>query len=95
MEVTKYVFQSPYPSSVQVGRPDPQAKTDDNAQQAVDSFSKVDKKTSESSVEFVGQVSSGTSVNVAVSSTDPALSSSLETFSSLNTQVQGLEAYTS
>ena len=28
MNITRYIFQSPYPSQVQIGRPDPSAKQD-------------------------------------------------------------------
>jgi len=31
MNVASYTFKSPYPSSVQVGRPDPSSKQDNNA----------------------------------------------------------------
>lgn len=28
MNITRYIFQSPYPSQIQIGRPDPSAKQD-------------------------------------------------------------------
>ena len=31
MDVTRYTFQSPYPSQVQIGRPDPSAKKDESS----------------------------------------------------------------
>lgn len=33
MNITRYIFQSPYPSQVQIGRPDPSAKQDVSASQ--------------------------------------------------------------
>ncbi|WP_345981061.1 hypothetical protein [Sulfurimonas sp. HSL3-2] len=33
MNITRYIFQSPYPSQVQIGRPDPSAKQDVSAPQ--------------------------------------------------------------
>lgn len=33
MNITRYIFQSPYPSQVQIGRPDPSAKQDISSSQ--------------------------------------------------------------
>jgi len=93
MEVQKYVFQSPYHSSVQVGRPDMQAQAQQSQNSAVDAISKTDKQTTQVSNEYIANRSSGASVNVAVSSTNGSVSASLENFSALNTQIQASEAY--
>ena len=92
MEISSYVFQSPYPTSVQVGRPDPQAVSQSNENEAVDALSKAGSDTLKEAEAYQLQ-STGSSVNVAVSSADSGVSYSLETFSSLNTQVQASEAY--
>ncbi len=91
MEIPSYVFQSPYPSAVQVGRPDPQAQIQEEQNVAVDALSKGSNDTLKKAQEY--QFQSVSSVNVAVSSTDRGVSGSLQTFSTLNAQVQGLEAY--
>ena len=70
-----------------------QAQAQQAQQSAVEALSQTDKQSSESSSEYVSQLSSGSRVNVAVSSTDSGVSASLETFSSLNTQVQATQAY--
>ena len=95
MEVPTYIFQSPYPSAIQVGRPNPQAQTSSDSTGAVDALSQTDKKTNENSEPYVSQQNSGSSVNVAVSSTDTAVSSSLDTFSSLSSLDKATEAYES
>ena len=93
MEVREYVFQSPYPSAVQVGRPDPQASSSSENKEAVDAISNAGNDTLKEAKAYQSTVSSGASVNVAVSSTNSGVSSSLDTFSTLNTQVQASEAY--
>lgn len=91
MEVQKYVFQSPYSSAVQVGRLDPASS---DTQLAVDALASAGNETQieAESYKFESTLSS---VNVAISSTDSGVSSSLDTFSTLNTQVQASQAYSS
>ncbi len=91
MEIPSYVFQSPYPSVIQVGRPDPQAEAQQEQNSAVDAIAKAGNESVKKAENY--QVKSTSSVNVAVSSVDGGVSGSLETFSTLNAQVQGLEAY--
>jgi len=93
MQVSSYIFQSPYPSAIQVGRPNPQAETSSNEEPATQEVAQTDKKISESSSEYVAQSSAASSVNVAVSSTDSTVSDSLDTFSTLNTQLKAVEAF--
>ena len=95
MEIPTYVFQSPYPSAVQVGRPDPQAVSQEKTTEAVDVLSKAGEQNSRDAEAYLSQISSGTSVNVVQSSTDAAVSSSLEGFSTLNQQNKAQEAYSS
>ncbi len=95
MQVSSYVFQSPYPSAVQVGRPDPQAQTEENKSAGVDSLSDVGNQTKRDAEAYKAQISTGASVNVAASSTDGAVSSSLGEFTTLNAQSQAAEAYSS
>jgi len=92
MEIPSYVFQSPYPTAIQVGRPDPQAVTQSNENEAVDALSSAGNETLKEAEAYQFQ-STTSSVNVAVSSTDTAVSASLETFSSLNNQIQASESY--
>ncbi|MFC2074342.1 hypothetical protein ACFLR3_03730, partial [Campylobacterota bacterium] len=64
MQVSSYVFQSPYPSAVQVGRPDPQAQTQENNSVAVDSLTDVGNQTKRDAEAYKAKVSTGASVNV-------------------------------
>jgi len=93
MEISTYVFQSPYPSSVQVGRPDPLASSSPENGEVVDALSNSGNDTLKEAQIYQSGVSSGASINVAVSSTDRGVSSSLDTFSALNAQAQASEAY--
>ena len=95
MQVSSYVFQSPYPSAVQVGRPDPQAQVQEGSSAAVDAISNIGNQTKRDAEAYKIQASAGASVNVAVSSTDGAVSSSLGEFSTLSAQNQAAEAYSS
>ena len=95
MQVSSYVFQSPYPSAVQVGRPDPLAKAQEESSASVDAVSDLGNQTKREAEAYKAQVSTGASVNVAVSSTDSVTSSSLGEFSTLNAQNQAAEAYSS
>ncbi len=95
MQVSSYVFQSPYPSAVQVGRPDPQAQKEEENNAAVDTLSSITNQTKNDAQAYKAQVSTGASVNVAASSTDTAVSSSLGEFTTLNAQNQAAEAYSS
>ena len=95
MNVTSYIFQSPYPSPIQVGRPDPQAKVDEGPSKVAEAPVQASGKVQPSADAYVAQATdSGSSVNVAASSTDSGVSSSLESFSSINKQAKVVEAYT-
>lgn len=92
MEVPTYTFQSPYPSAIQVGRPEPRPFAQNDTKEAVDALSEAG-NTSLKEAEAYKFQSTLSSVNVAESSTNPDVSSSLETFSSLNGQIQADNAY--
>jgi len=92
MEIPSYVFQSPYPTAVQVGRPDPQVAVESNDSLAGDALSSAGNDTLKEAETYQFQ-STSSSVNVAVSSVDSGVSASLDTFSSLNNQIQASEAY--
>lgn len=95
MNVTSYIFQSPYPSPVQIGRPDPQAKVEDEPSKVAEAPIQTSSKTQPGADAYVAQATkSGGSVNVASSSTDSGVSSSLQSFSSINKQSKVIEAYT-
>ncbi len=95
MQVSSYVFQSPYPSAVQVGRPDPLAQKQEDDASAVDALSQAGNQSMRDAQAYKAQVSRGASVNVAASSTDSGVSSSLGEFTSLNAQNLAAEAYSS
>ena len=95
MNISSYIFQSPYPSPIQVGRPDPQAEQQEVESKPAETLSQTTKKTQPGAEAYVAQATnSGASVNVAASSTDNGLSSSLGEFTSLNNKSQAAEAYT-
>jgi len=93
MEVSTYIFQSPYPSSVQVGRPDPLAEKEDNQNSDLSALSQTNSIQGEYSSMFIKQSSLASSINVAVRSIDSVLSDSLDTFSSLNAQAKAINAF--
>jgi len=96
MNVTSYIFQSPYPSPIQVGRPDPQSQTAEEPSKVEDAPVQKNAKSQPGADAYVAQAtSSGDSVNVAASSTDSGVSSSLNEFTSLNNKTQAVDAYTS
>ena len=92
MEIPSYVFQSPYPTAIQVGRPDPKVVSQSNENEAVDALSSAGNETLKEAEAYQLQ-STTSSVNVAVSSSDAGVSASLETFTSLNNQIQASESY--
>lgn len=93
MEVTSYIFQSPYSSAVQVGRPDPLAQKQERQNSESNTLLQTQNSKIENPSEFVQQASSASSVNVAVSTTNTSVSNSLNTFSSLNAQVKSITAF--
>lgn len=93
MNISSYIFQSPYPSPIQVGRPDPQAEKQEVESKPVETLAQTSKKTNPGAEAYVAQVT-GSSVNVAASSADKGVSSSLGEFTSLNNKSQAAEAYT-
>jgi hypothetical protein len=96
MNISSYIFQSPYPSPIQVGRPDPQAEKQEVESKPVETLTQTTNKVQPSAEAYVAQATgSGSSVNVAASSTDSGVSSSLGEFTSLNNKSQAAEAYTS
>lgn len=95
MNVGSYIFQSPYPSPIQVGRPDPQAKMEEGSGNTAEASVQPAVKAQPDASAFVAQKTKPVpSVNVVASSTNSALSSSLESFSSINKQAKVVEAYT-
>jgi hypothetical protein len=95
MNVSSYIFQSPYPSPIQVGRPDPQAEKQEVESKPVETLTQTSNKVQPSAEPYIAQATgSGASVNVAASSTDSGVSSSLGEFTSLNNKSQAAEAYT-
>ena len=95
MDVKTYIFQSPYPSAVQLGRPDPLADTSSQDKEAVDALKSTGDVQQREASFYKSQSSAAASVNVALSSTDSALSESLDGFASLNSAVQASAAYES
>jgi len=96
MNISSYIFQSPYPSPIQVGRPDPQAEKQEVESKPVETLTQTTNKAQPNAEAYVAQAtSSGASVNVAASSTDSGVKSSLGEFTSLNNKSQATEAYTS
>ena len=95
MKVNSYIFQSPYPSPIQVGRPDPQAQTQENTNTDVNAIADAGNQSKRDAENYKAQVSSGATVNVAASSTDSKVNSSLGEFTTLNAKTQATEAYSS
>ena len=97
MNIPSYIFQSPYPSPIQVGRPDPQAEKQEVESKPVETLTQTTNRVQPSSEAYIAQAtgSAGASVNVAASSTDSGVSSSLGEFTNLNNKSQAAEAYTS
>ncbi|MDF1881129.1 hypothetical protein JHD50_07400 [Sulfurimonas sp. MAG313] len=87
MQVQQYIFQSPSTSAVQVGRPDPSTS---EKSQVSPALTDIDRNPNLDSNSFKFTLSS---VNVASSSSNVDVSSSLKTFSDINAQVQGTAAY--
>ncbi len=97
MNVTSYVFQSPYPQPVQFGQPDPVAKAQEQMQESSQEFSSAPTPTQQEAEGFLGSItaSAAPSVNVAASTSDSGVSSALSDFSTANAQVQAASAYAS
>lgn len=96
MNISSYIFQSPYPSAIQVGRPDPQANAEEEKPKSVESPAQTSAKVQPNADAYVANsTKSGSSVNVAASSSDSGVSSSLGEFTSLNNKTQATEAYSS
>lgn len=45
MDITRYTFQSPYPNQIQIGRPDPSVKKEDDSSSSGASYTPVKAKT--------------------------------------------------
>lgn len=96
MNISSYTFQSPYPTQIQIGRPDPSAQQQAQRSEAIDTFNEVtDQPTQQGSATFLAQNKTGASVNVASASTDNGVSHALDNFSVANNQLQAAEAYSS
>ncbi|MEA2110493.1 MAG: hypothetical protein U9P71_00440 [Campylobacterota bacterium] len=93
MEVQSYTFQSPYPSQMQRGKvvPQPEEQESSTAPKAEE----IKDETLQKAELYSSGVSSASSVNVASSTTDSAVSSSLAEFTQINTQLQAEQAYSS
>lgn len=68
MNVGSYIFQSPYSSQVQVGRPDPNAKSENVSSESGNSFTAVNSTAQEAQTLKTTQVSE---VKPTVDSTEP------------------------
>ena len=94
MNISSYVFQSPYPNQIQIGRPDPAVQQQEQQNEAVDALAQnANQSTRQNAEAYLAQNQTGASVNVASVSTEPAVSTALEGFSSANTQAQAAAAY--
>lgn len=95
MTVPSYIFQSPYPSPVQFGRPDPVAQAQEKAQENTEQLSTTPTAVQQEAQTYEHSVTSstGSSVNVAASTADSGVSSSLAEFTSVNSQQQAAAAY--
>jgi hypothetical protein len=94
MNVSSYIFQSPYPNQFQIGRPDPSVKESEAQQDAVDSMSKASTQPLQQKTEgYLAEAKTGASVNVAGSIVNSGVSSALEGFSAVNNQMQAVAAY--
>jgi hypothetical protein len=95
MQVASYVFQSPYPQPVQYGRPDPVAEAQQQQSENSEALGTTPNATQQEaeSYQYTATSKTGSSVNVAASSGDTGVSSSLEAFSSANSQAQAVTAY--
>ena len=93
MNVQSYTFKSPYPSSMQTGTAVPQPEEQKPLE--VPKTEEVKGETEQKVESYVSSLGNSNSINVANSSTDSALSSSLSEFTQINTQVQAEQAYSS
>lgn len=95
MNVSSYIFQSPYPQAVQFGRPDPVAEAQKQQEENTKQLSQTTTDTSQKAEQYQYTATSqtGSSVNVAASSTDSGVTGALAEFTSVNTQVQAAAAY--
>ena len=95
MNVSSYIFQSPYPQQVQFGRPDPvvqaQQKAEENTQQLGTTKSAAQQVSEIFQSSTVAQTAP--SVNVAASTSDAGVTASLSAFTTLNSQLQAAAAY--
>ena len=95
MDVTSYIFQSPYPQAVQFGRPDPVAAAQQKQQENSAQLSTTANQTQQEAKAYQYSATSqtGASVNVAASTSDSGVAASLDAFTTVNTQVQASAAY--
>ena len=95
MNIPSYIFQSPYPSPVQFGRPDPVAQAQQQAQENTEQLSNTATPLQQEAQTYEYSVTSstGSSVNVAASTADSGVSSSLAEFTTVNSQQQAAAAY--
>ncbi len=96
MNISSYVFQSPYPNQFQIGRPDPSLKQNEQQQEAADGFNKIAQQPLQKEVEgYLSSAKTGASVNVANSVANSDVSAAIESFTSANNLVQAASAYNS
>ncbi len=88
MKITSYVFQSPYPSMIQVGRPDPLAK--EAIPKENDSALKANNKTVQKVALYKAE---HTSVSVVNSLSNSTVVKSLKNFTDINSLTQASKAY--
>ena len=94
MDISSYVFQSPYPHQFQIGRPDPSMQQQEQQEEAVQGLQEAQSMPLRQEAEaYLQSAQSAPSVNVAQSSTDASVSSAIDGFTSANNLIQGAAAY--
>lgn len=95
MEVSKYVFQSRYPSPFQLGRLDTQTADKESKAELVNKIPVVKEQGVTAAKKSVSQVSSSSLVNLSQSSKESGLRDSLKNFTTINNQTKAIQAYSS
>lgn len=96
MQVSSYLFQSPYPQQVQFGTTDPVAQSQQTQQDNSTQIAQTPTTTQQQAgqYQYTATSQTGSSVNVAASSTNVGVATSLETFTAASNQMQAAQAYT-
>jgi hypothetical protein len=91
MNIHSYTFQSPYPSPIQTGKPVPETEPQEQTQ--ISQGETLKTPTQQKVESYESSMKSSQSVNVANSTNQSAVSSSLTEFTRINTQLQAEQAY--